>query len=263
MPSLTQARYRGAAIGLDHVGIVGADLEGLARTLADLGFHLTRQAVHASGRTHNRCVMLRDGSYLELMATVPGQNSATLDRFLSHGPGAHVLALETDDEMAALERLQRAGLVADIHHTERDADPAGSKARFTLIVPPDTPTGRVLLIRQLTRDLLWRPDNVVHANHAAALTEVVYATDAPAETIAQLSRLAGHPAKPDPLGGYGIPLVRGVLRVLPRHAAAALFPGVAVKLPMHGLTIAVDDGTLGGTTVDAGSVAIRFVSGAT
>jgi hypothetical protein len=223
--------------------------------------------------------MLRDGGYLELMATVPGESSATLDRFLARGPGGHILALEVGDEAAALERLRRAGIPGDVSLTERDADQQGAKARFALILPPDPPEGRMLLIRHLTRDLLWRPDNVEHPNHAVALAEVVYASDTPAETMTRLSRLTGRPAEPDPLGGYRIPLARGVLRILPRTAAEMLFPGVSGSGPIIGLTIAVTASNgiavgspgpihaaaiAGATTgsravIDAGGVALRFI----
>jgi hypothetical protein len=256
MSDLNPMRNIGAAIGLDHAGIVGADLDALARAFSGLGFTLTPRATHAGGRTANRCVMLRDGGYLELMAVVPGQSSATLDRFLARGPGAHILALEVADEVAALDRLGRAGIVSEITTTERDTGQAGEKARFALIMPPDPPEGRVLLIRQLTRDLLWRPDNAVHPNGAAALAEVVYATDMPAETMTRLSRLSGRPAEPDPLGGYRIPLGRGCVRILPRAAAAMLFPGADAGLPLLGLTIV---GSSAGEVVHAGGVAIRFI----
>jgi hypothetical protein len=138
----------------------------------------------------------------------------------------------------------------------------------------------------LTRDLLWRPDNVVHPNRAVALSEVVYAGDQPAQTMTRLSRLAGRPAEPDPLGGSRIALARGVLRFLPRAAAAKLFPGALGSGPVFGLTIAAetskdtpksvtgDTPTAGaggnvvlatkdsaaGLAINAGGVALRFVS---
>ncbi len=273
MTELTPALHRGAAIGLDHVGIVGADLEVLGQVFSGLGFQLTPRATHAGGRTANRCVMLRDGGYLELMAIVPGKASATLDRFLARGAGAHILALEVTDDVAASERLHRAGLTSEASTTERDADPHGGKARFALVVPPDPPEGRITLIRHLTRDLLWRPDNVAHPNHAVALTEVVYASATPAETMTRLSRLAGCPAEPDPLGGYRIPLRRGVLRILPQAAAATLFKGATGAAPLFGLTIAVEPAKAlpsksveaefsAALAINAGGVAIRFISAA-
>jgi hypothetical protein len=246
------------AIGLDHVGIIGADLDAIAREFSELGFALTPPATHASGRTANRCAMLRMGGYLELIATVPGQTSATLDRFLAHGPGAHIIALEVGDESAALARLARAGITnADLMVTERDAAPAGEQARFAVVMPPDQPEGRILLIRHLTRDVLWRPNNTVHPNGAVGLTEAVFATDAPAETITRLSRLSGCPAEPDPLGGYRIPFGGSRIRILPRAVAAALFGGAIGPLALAGLTIATEGG--GERVVHAGGVAIRYV----
>ena len=260
MSGSTPVPAHNVAIGIDHVGIVGADLDALATAFAGIGFHLTPVATHGGGRIANRCVMLRDGGYLELMAVVPGMSSATMDRFLARGPvgcgpvgcgplgrgpvgrgpGAHILALEVANEAAARERLHRAGIDAEVSLTERDAGQDGAKARFALIMPPDPPEGRMLLIRQLTRDLLWRPDTSVHPNHAVALTEVVYATGAPAEAMSWLSRLTGRPAEPDPLGGYSILLARGCIRILPRAAAGSLFPGAEGGPALIGITITVE-----------------------
>src|ERR1700679_1775355 len=163
MPESTPALGRGAAIGIDHVGIVAADLDQQARIFSGLGFQLTPYAAHASGRTGNRCAMFGGGSYLELMATASGQISTTLERFLAVGPGAHILAFAIDDEVAARDRLARAGIDADIAIVERDAAP-GAKARFAVLMAPDGPEGRLLLVRQLTPELLWLPDNTVHQN---------------------------------------------------------------------------------------------------
>ncbi len=155
----------GAAIGLDHVGIVGAGLDALAEAFSRLGFTLTPTAAHASGRTANRCAMLRDGGYLELIATLPGQASATIERFLTLGEGAHILALEVADLAAARDRLARAGIAAgEVSTTEREAGPEGggthrAKARFMLLMPPDGP------VRPGPADPPSDPGPVVAARH--------------------------------------------------------------------------------------------------
>jgi hypothetical protein len=265
MPESTPALSSGAAIGIDHVGIVAADLDQQARIFSGLGFQLTPYAAHASGRTGNRCAMLSRGSYLELMATSHGQTSTTLGRFLAIGPGAHILAFAIDDEVAARDRLARAGIDADVAIVERDAA-AGAKARFAVLMAPDGPEGRLLLVRQLTPELLWRPDNTVHSNHAAGIAEVIYAVPGPAETMSRLSRVTGRPAVPDALGGYRIDLARGVVRVLPPDVAAKLLPGSSGGPALAGLTVAVDESIEAGgnatergdRTVHAGGVTIRF-----
>ncbi len=247
-----------ASIGLDHIGIVGAELSGLAAAFTAIGFHVTNAALHASGRTANRCVMLRDGGYLELMATVPGQASATLDGFLARGPGAHILALTVADEIAARDRLRRALAAPDLDVDLTARQAGGEEARFAVIMPPDAPEGRILLIRHLTADRLWRPDDMVHPNRAVALEEAVYGVPAPAETMARLSRLAGRPAESDPLGGYRIAVGRGWIRILPESDARRLFPGGGGGGPMlMGLTIATEAGEA--RVVHAGNVSLRLV----
>jgi hypothetical protein len=91
--------------------------------------------------------------------------------------------------------------------------------------------------------------------------------------MAHLSRLAGRPAEPDPMGGYRIPLGRGVVRILPHTAAAALFPGATGTGSLFGLTITIDAPRNAGAgltdepnpapaslAVEAGGVAIRFIN---
>jgi hypothetical protein len=257
MPEKSPALNGGAVIGIDHIGIVAADLDQQARIFSGLGFHLTPYASHASGRTGNRCAMLRGGSYLELMATAPGQTSSTLDGFLAVGPGAHILAFSIDDEVAARDRLARAGIAAAVSIVERDAG-AGAKARFAVLMAPDGPEGRVLLVRHLMPELLWQPDTTAHPNHAVGIAEIIYSVAAPAETMARLSRLSGRPAEPDPLGGYRIALERGVVRILPLDAAANLLPGASGRPALAGLTITTEAAERGDRIDHAGGVTIRF-----
>ncbi len=233
----------GRAIGLDHVGIVGPDLDAMARIFTELGFEVTPRATHEGGRTGNRCVMLHDG-YLELVATVDGGTSATLARFLARYAGAHILALSIDDEDAVVARLRRGGAEGlRASRSERalnDARPDGPKVAFSLITPPDLPEGRVHLIRHLTPDTLWQPPLLAHDNAARDLAEVLIATAEPAATAARFSALAGWPVVPGPAGGYALDLPRGRLRFVP---PAALPDTVPPALPwIAGLTLRTGNG---------------------
>ena len=236
------------AASLDHVGIVGSDLPNLAVAFERIGFCLTPSARHAGGRTGNRCAMLRDGGYLELVAVLPGGASATLERFLARHAGAHIAALTIADPAAEAVRLERAGVmpvsVADTDRAVDDADPAAPHARFTLVMPPDQPEGRFLLVCQRTPELLWQERFLHHPNHAAGLVAVALAVTDPAETACRLSRLAGRPMLPDPLGGYALDLPRGTVRLLSVEACAALFPGTepASAPSIAGVAVATDDG---------------------
>jgi hypothetical protein len=81
---------------------------------------------------------------------------------------------------------------------------------------------------------------MAHANGAVALEGAVLAAAEPADTAARLSRLAGLPVRPDPLGGFRMvlpgaagaagprsPAMQTTLRVLPPAAVPRLFPGVS------------------------------------
>ncbi len=270
----------GAALTLDHVGIVGADLDALAAVFANLGFALTPLARHAGERTGNRCIMFRDGGYLELVATVNGGTSATLDRFLARYPGIHILALGIDDTTAAAERLRRAGINTHADRTERstdDSDPAAPHVAFDLLTPPDPPEGRVHLIQHLTPDAMWQERFLIHPNQTTRLEEVILVAPVPAETAARLSVLAGRPVLPDPAGGYVLPLKSGHIRILWPESWAILHPGLtAPTLPwIGGLTLTTADGNAalhrlltdrgighdqvpGLLRVEAGGVVLRF-----
>jgi Glyoxalase-like domain len=268
------------AAALDHVGVVARDVAALAAEFENLGFCLTPFARHAGGRTGNRNVMLRQG-YIELLSVVDGGSSATLDGFLARYAGIHIMALAVADEAATLARLHRAGFAqAGLSRTDRaidDADPAGPRARFTLITTPDAPEVRVHLIRHETPEALWQERFLHHPNHAAALEEVTLVVTDPAATAARLSRLAGNPVVPDAAGGYALDLPRGRVRILPEAALGAVFPEVAAPvLPwIAGLTLGTDDGNTGlrrrleeraipfragsdALVVQAGGVVLRF-----
>ena len=124
----------GAARSIDHVGVVGPGLDAMAAMFERAGFVLTPTAAHEGGRTGNRCAML-DGGYIELVATLPGGASATLDRFLARHAGAHILALGVDDEAAAERgadgalRVNRESLMANLS-LARAVVPAVSRLRL-------------------------------------------------------------------------------------------------------------------------------------
>jgi hypothetical protein len=234
----------GVALSVDHVGVVGADLAALANDFRALGFQTTPLAAHAGGRTGNHCVMFAD-SYLELIGTLPGGASATLERFLARYAGAHILAFAIDDPQAAVGRLGRAGMAGlSSYETERaldDADPASARVGFTLITPPDPAFGRLHLIRHHTRDALFAPVTRAHPNRAMALGGVTLGAPDPAALAATLSRLSGRAVVVDP---------DGVLRLdLPGPSVRVLAAGVAM---IAGVTVLTDDANQAARAILAG-----------
>ena len=257
------------AVALDHVGIVGHDLDALAAVFVDLGFQLTPLARHEGGRTGNRCVMLAEGGYLELLSTLDGGTSATLQRFLSYHAGAHILALEIGDPDLVLQRLRLAwDAVPHITYTQRlldDADPAAGLVGFALITPPDPPEGRVHLIQHTTPGTQWRDGFLRHLNNAVALEEVHLHVPSPAVTAAWYSVLAGRPVVPDSDGGYRLDLPRGRVRILP-GSSPPLISGITLRTSDAATAIRLHltdrgmsfDITNNMVEIDAAGVTLRF-----
>ena len=246
------------ALSLGHVGIAGPDLTALAAAFERLGFALTPIARHSGRRTPdgpvvpfgtgNRCAMLRAG-YLELIVIVDPQFfTNSLEFSLARYAGIHIVALGMDDEETNLARMRAAGIdIPGIAYLERpvdDADPSGPQARFARLILPDTPEGRIFLIRHLTPEAIWQERFLSHPNHAVALVEIVIVSAAPAETAFRFGQLSGLAITPDSAGGFSLALQRGRVRMLGPESLAQIFPGVAIpSLPfIAGITIVTDDG---------------------
>jgi hypothetical protein len=246
-----------AATGLDHVAVVVHDLETARAAWIGLGFALTPTALHTDGAgaptgTANACAMLR-GGYVELLAVVDSRRpSRTVAGFLARYEGVHIVSLSVDDAQAAQARLRRAGLEAELTATARDTDQG--IARFERL-PLTSAMPRLQLVRHLTPELVWRPAQMVHANHAARLEEVVVAADPPADFAALVSHLAGCPLRPDVVGGFVLTLAAGQVRILRPEGVAALFPGVAIpSLPfVAGVAIGTDDRNAAVTALGIGT----------
>ncbi len=234
-----------AAIGLDHVALAVRDLDAGAAAWQALGFSLTPTAVHADGAgvptgTGNRCAMLRHG-YIELIAVIdPARPSRTLAGFIARHEGAHILSLAIDDAAAAEARLRQAGF--DITPTATTRTTEGGEARFERL-PVTSAVPRLQLVRQLTPELVWRAEDMVHPNRAAALEGVLIVSDQPADLAALLSRVAGRPVRPAPAGGFVLALPEGEVRILPPDALRTDLPGIVIPpLPcIAGLVVGTSD----------------------
>jgi len=239
------------AIGLDHAGVAVRDLEAAAREWQALGFQVTALAPHLpAGVTGNRCIMFHEG-YVELIAVIdPAGHSATLAGFLARYEGIHVLSLATQDVEAAAARLGQ-----PVIRSERPTE--AGMARFarvalTAMVP------RVQLIQHLTPDLVWRAEDMVHANQAQVLRAVIVCAADPQAMANALAAVAGVPAEAMP-GGFRLRLGWGEIRV--QAEIGPCFPGlVPPSLPfVAGIEVQTADPAQVGRVVSASGVGVRFV----
>lgn len=173
---------------LDHVGVGVRDLDAAARAYERLGFTLSPFARHAGAvepggptvqrATGNRCAMLSAG-YIELIAIIdPKLPSGDMAARIADREGIHIVAFGCDDPAATNAALKEAGFGArGTVYLERMVDtPQGPRlAKFDRVpvAASDVPEGVIFHLKHLTRDAIWQPQLLKHANGAVALDEVV------------------------------------------------------------------------------------------
>ncbi|AWK86881.1 VOC family protein [Azospirillum thermophilum] len=183
--------------GLDHLVVAVRDLDEAQDRWTRLGFTVTPRGRHTELKTANHTIMFKADDYIELLG-VEEQRPANAHyaEFLRRREGLAALALKTDDARGAMAPLTAAGFpvteAVDFGRPVQVAD--GTRdARFTIsqIDPAATPGGRVFLCQHHTRDLVWRPEYVEHANTAAGLAALVIAADDPQPVAESYARLFG------------------------------------------------------------------------
>ena len=191
---------------LDHTAHFLPDIDRASAALVRLGFTLTpfsaqshRPAPGAPltpAGTGNRCVMLQHG-YLEFLTpTHDTPNAETLRAAIRRYTGMHLIAFGTSTPEADYQRLAASGF-APLTPVSLQR-PVGTStgeatARFTVVrVPPAAMAeGRIQFCQHHTRDVVWQPRWLTHANHAVGLAGVVLCVADPAEAAQRYSRFTG------------------------------------------------------------------------
>lgn len=195
-------------LAIDHLVVVVPDLEAARAAFGAAGFTATPIARHSETMgTANSCIML-DGRYIELMGIVADTPANEGWRsLLASGAGLKGIALATSDIAAT------AALLADLQirteparHFSR-AMPEGD-LRFSVIrLPRDlTPGLQCICCQHHTRDLLWTPASMRHANGA---THIIAASAPGVDALASLGFAPSAATIPVSAGEAGITIALG------------------------------------------------------
>jgi hypothetical protein len=242
--------------GTDHAVILVRSLDQAAATWQRLGFTLAPRGTHSAHLgTGNHTIML-DPDYIELMGvlTPTGHNAPSRAFLATRGDGIERMALTTTDAAAGTAAARaRGGATGEPLHFERPVDLPGGRtgaAKFSIFEwpPTEAPAGlRLFACQHHTRDTVWLPHLMKHANGARHLRQVLVVAPDPAAEAALLAKMIDsevRAAAPDtaevPTGNGRAPFVFAT-----RAALAARFPGVPLDgLPERGgagLVIATDN----------------------
>lgn len=268
--------------GIDHVVLLVRDLDKAQHAFMRMGFALTPRGFHTLG-SQNHCLMF-GSDYVELLA-VPRPHPAMqyFTDFLAAGEGLGAIALATDDAASLHASVAADGYAADAPlDFSRPVQGLGD-ARFRIVqLPPEASPGcRLFACQHFTREVVWRPEHMRHANGATQIAAVAVVAEDPEAAAGRYGRLLG--ARPQNieegllvqtgsapiavasrwklghrLHGVGLPL-------RPRPLVAALFIRVADRaatakvLRRNGLDpVALADGAFAVSAQDAHGVAVVF-----
>lgn len=253
-------------LDLDHIVVFTPELDRVAMAYRRLGFTLAPRGTHAGLGTANHTIML-ERTYLELLSVVERTaGSARWADVQARGEGLGAVALGARDVRSAHTGLAARGVAigAPLSLTRQVRVGAESReARFTLAHLEDdaSPALPAFLCQHHTRDLVWRPELMSHANGAAHVAGITIAAAAPGDLGAAYERLLGRAfVHPHP-GGIALD-VRGtrIWILTPDYIAARLGRDVpAGRTPAAiGLSLTVRD--LGATRRHLAAREIPFAS---
>ncbi len=165
--------------GVDHLVILVEDLDSARDRFARLGFTVSPRGLHSDFLgTANHTIMLQ-GDYFELLGIrMPTEQNAPWRERLAAGEGISSIALQTTNAQTAHDELSEAGIgmKAPIEFVRPVDLPGGGtgEAAFAvaLLDEPGTPLDGLFAVEHRTRDTVWIPELLDHANTAMALGAV-------------------------------------------------------------------------------------------
>lgn len=166
-----------AILGIDHVVVIGEDLDALAGQYRALGFTVTPGGSHSSGQTHNALIPFADDSYIELIAFQGTRRSGRRAELLAQGGGMIEYMLASNAIEFDLASARRHRLPYDTPAPGSRIRPDGDEVAWLDGPLTAGRSGLPALIQDVTpRDLRVPPGAArEHPNGAAGIATLVVA----------------------------------------------------------------------------------------
>ncbi len=219
--------------GIDHCVIIVRDLDIARDRMARLGFTVTPRGYHSDHvGTANHCIMLRDGYFEVLGIRKPTEFNADWQSKLEQREGLEAVPLASNDLDFAREKLAERGIsLPDAIDFSRPVDLPGeaSEAVFRIIMIPNefSPHISMFAIQHFTRDVVWYPDFLDHANGAIGVSGVIAIHEQPEKVVPAYEKLFGKEAISRSDNGVEIDTGgKGDIQFLKPDAYSDLYPNV-------------------------------------
>ena len=241
-------------IGIDHAVVMVKDLDRAAENWKRLGFAVSPRGTHSAHMGTGNYTIMLDPDYIELLGVLaPTEHNAPARAFLEQREGIERVAFTAVDSAEGAEEIRARGY-APIGPTDFERPvtmPNGtlSAAKFRTFQWPvaEAPGGiRIFACQHKTRETVWIPELMKHANGAKRLRQLLLVARDPAKEAAHLSRMIDRDSRTERDGAVAVPsgADRADFVFLTTAQLAKRYPGVALAgLPERGaagLVIAAD-----------------------
>ena len=257
-------------IGIDHAVVTVKDLDKAAENYERLGFTVSPRGTHSAHMGSGNYTIMFDPDYMELFGVLaPTEHNAPARAFLEkRGEGIERIAFTAVDSAAGAEEIRARGFPpvgpVDFERPVTLPDGTVSAAKFRVFQWPvaEAPGGvRIFACQHKTRETVWIPNLMTHANRAKRLKRVLIATPEPTKDAAHLSRLIDREAKTEADGAAAVPsgADRADFVFLTLDQLARRYPGVSLAgIPERGgAALVLVSGDLTATEKALGSASIR------
>ncbi|MBB4367143.1 MULTISPECIES: VOC family protein [unclassified Bradyrhizobium] len=257
-------------IGIDHAVVMVQDLDKAAENYRQLGFTVSPRGTHSAHMGTGNYTIMFDPDYMELLGVlVATEHNAPARAFLDkRGEGIERIAFTAVDSAAGAEEIRARGLApigpTDFERPVTLPDGTVSAAKFRTFMWPtaEAPGGvRIFACQHKTRETVWIPELMRHANAAKRIRQTLIATPEPAKDAAHLGRLIDREPTAEADGAVTVPSGgdRADFIYLTLDQLAKRYPGV----PLAGLSerggaaLVLASGDLAATEKALGSAAVR------
>jgi hypothetical protein len=243
-------------IGVDHAVVVVGDLDKAAENWRRLGFTVSPRGTHSAKMGSGNYTIMLDPDYIELLGVlVETEHNAPTRAFLAErGEGIERIAFTAVDSAAGAEEIRARGYQplgpTDFERPVTMPDGSQSAARFRIFQWPlsEAPAGlRIFACQHKTRETVWIPELMKHANGAKHLRQALVVSPEPANDAAHLARLIDRDLKAEPDGVVAVASGsdRADFIFLTKDQLGRRYPGVSLAgLPERGgagLVLATSD----------------------
>ena len=225
-----------AITGIDHLGVVGADMAANQAAYERLGFMVTEPRPLMGNDAGGNDVELGQHSqhfvfgttYVELTGIIDPKKGNHVEDFLKRYEGLHILCLAAADADAAKTALHADGIAApDVMDSARFVyygNTGTARFRWFPIPQDNTPEGLICVVEHVNPELVFQDVVRGHPNGAQAVIEVTLCSETPDDTAATYQRILQVPPTEGPFGQV-LDCGEARLTIVNPSGLAAMYPG--------------------------------------